>query len=378
MTTIKYIGFYTKDKDHGTRHGSIAATNKMDYICCAINDAGYNVNIISPSWIDDDRKGFHSQYTITESESKTITFAPSFGTKNRYLKKLTVIYSKIWLLLYLIQCIDKNEKVLVYHSPYLVNIILWIKNIKKINLILEVNEIYSDVKIFSNNIKKNEYKLFSLADSYIFATELLNEKLNAEKKHYAINYGTYRIQEEKKCKFADDKIHIVYAGIINKLKGSLMAVKTAAHLDNKYHIHIIGFGSNNDVIFTKKLIQQISKETTCKVTYDGLLNGEEYITFLQKCNIGLSTQSPEAAYNDTSFPSKVLSYLANGLRVVSIRIKAIEQSEIGNMIYFYEKDTPESIAKSIENIDFVAAYDSRKKIQELNKNFITRIKRLFS
>ncbi len=377
MKSIKYIGFYIKDINNFVRVGSIAATNKMDYISCAINAAGYEVNIVSPAWFSDDKRGYSKQYTIRESESKTITFAPSFSAASRLMRGIRVIYTYIWLFFYLLRNTKRNEDVFVYHSLFLIRPVLWAKAIIKFNLILEANEIYCDVMQYSKRINKLEYKMFLSADKYIFSTELLAEKLNKRNQPYAINYGTYLVEKNKKCKFNDGKIHIVYAGIIDNHKGGgAAAVAAAMYLDNNYHIHIIGFGNERNKKILLDMIEKTSKMTECKVTYDGLLKGEEYIRFLQKCEIGLSTQSPDAAYNETSFPSKVLSYLANGLRVVSIRIKAIEQSEIGNMMYFYDNDTPKDIAAAIKNINFTIEYDSRKKIQELNSNFVIRISKL--
>ena len=141
-------------------------------------------------------------------------------------------------------------------------------------------------------------------------------------------------------------------------------------------MHIIGFGNSKDTKTVTDLISEISKKTEATITYDGLLSGEEYIQFLQKCDIGLSTQIPEAAYNETSFPSKILSYMANGLRVVSIRIKAIEISEVGQAVYYYEEPNPESIANAIISIDLNKPHDSRELIRRLDVNFTENIKKL--
>ena len=61
----------------------------------------------------------------------------------------------------------------------------------------------------------------------------------------------------------------------------------------------------------------------------------------------MSTQNPAAAFNATSFPSKVLVYLSNGLKVVSIHIPAIAQSAVADNLYFYDVQTPEKIAEAI-------------------------------
>ena len=123
-------------------------------------------------------------------------------------------------------------------------------------------------------------------------------------------------------------------------------------------------------------IQQINRNSVAKVTYDGLLSGEEYIQFVQSCQVGFSTQQPEGAFNETSFPSKVLSYLANGLRVVSIRIEALERSKISSLLYYYDENTPEAIAEAVQNIDFSEEYDSRAVIQQLDQEFVKKVENI--
>ena len=119
----------------------------------------------------------------------------------------------------------------------------------------------------------------------------------------------------------------------------------------------------------KKHILEIDEKSKAHVIYDGLLSGEEYIRFIQSCDIGLSTQNPDAAFNATSFPSKILSYLSNGLRVVSIRIPAIEGSDVGDKLFYYDEQTPKQIADAILSVDMAQAYDSRSDIVDLSNKF---------
>ena len=118
------------------------------------------------------------------------------------------------------------------------------------------------------------------------------------------------------------------------------------------------------------IIDDISKKTEAKITYDGLLSGDEFTSFIQSCDIGFSTQNPDAAFNSTSFPSKILTYMVNGLRVVSVRIPAIEKSAVGKYMYYYDEQTPENIAKAVKNIVFTEEYDSRQCIRQLELNFV--------
>lgn len=373
MKTIKYIGFYPKDKDGFMRMGSLAAGNKMDYISSAINVAGYKVDIISPSWFSDNERKCSKKYIIKESSMKKVIFAPSFIANNRISRRIRAIFSQIWLFIFLLINTKNNENIIIYHSLFLIRPVLLAKRIRKFKIILETNEIYSDVKKYSNRIERVEYDMFSSADKYIFSTELLNEKLNKRNKAFAVNYGTYLVEEDRKSKFNDGKIHVVYAGIIDDEKGAVMAAAAAEYLGSNYHVHIIGFGRKKDIQKLNYLIDEISERTECTVTYDGLKAGEDYKDFIQKCDIGLSTQTPDAAYNETSFPSKVLSYLSNGLRVVSIKIKAIEKSRVGSLLYFYNINSPREIANAITNIDFSSPYDSREMLSKMNNLFIQEI-----
>ena len=55
--------------------------------------------------------------------------------------------------------------------------------------------------------------------------------------------------------------------------------------------------------------------------------------------------------------------------VVSVKIDAVENSLVGDMLYYYEKQTPEEIAGAIKSIDINSEYDSRKRITKLDRQF---------
>src|SRR5690606_100231 len=109
------------------------------------------------------------------------------------LINIFLIYIKF--LFYIIWKSKAGEKVIVYHSMWLIlPVVIFIK-IKKIRLILQVEEIYSDVHPLHKKFKKYELYFFGLADSFIFSTELLNSKVNMAKKPSIILYGSYKSYE---------------------------------------------------------------------------------------------------------------------------------------------------------------------------------------
>lgn len=371
---MKYISFYDSSDKEG-RSSCLAATNKINYICKSLVAIGKNVEIVSASMTSP--KGRFKGRTERIADGITLKMFPAFKWGNIFQKLWATMISAWILFFYFLIHVKRGETILVYHSLAYMRTLRVAKFIKRFRLVFEVEEIYGDV-IGSKKIKNKELRLFKKADAYIFPTQLLDDFVNVDKKPSAIIHGTYRVEKECGQPFDDGRIHVVYAGTFDPRKGGVQAAAAAAFLNSKYHVHILGFGSDKDTCALLKTIDDVSKKTECKVTYDGLKSGDDYIKFIQSCDIGLSTQNPDAAFNATSFPSKILSYMANGLRVVSIKIPAIEQSAIGKYMYYYDKQTPEEIAKAIMQVDLNDGYDSRKIISGLDEEFSSEIAELLN
>lgn len=372
MKKIFYMAYYNSTNSSERRNAVLSSVNKMNYICEALENNGYNTEIVSASGTTE--KKFCKSKKVKLTDKTTLKLFSSLPRLNRIVSVIDRVILKTKLFLYMIKNTNKDSIVMVYHSLGYMSIVKRLKKLKGFKLIIEAEEIYGDV-IGDEKTSQKEYNFFKIADGFIFPTELLSEKVNTEKKPEVIIYGTYHIEKELPKLFSDGKIHCVYAGTLDPRKGGAIAsAESALFLNENYHIHILGFGNEKEKAETLNTIDSISKKSKAKITYDGLLSGEEYIKFIQSCDIGLSTQNPNGKYNDTSFPSKILSYMANGLRVVSVRIPVVEESGIGKCVYYYDEQTPENIAKAIKSIDFSEEYDSRKTIGVLDKAFICDLK----
>lgn len=369
MKKIFYLGYYNLP-DSGTNF-VLAAVNKMNYICEAVEKAGYSTEIVSASGAVE--KKFCKSKKVKLTDKTTLKLFSSLPRLNRIVSVIDRVILKTKLFLYMVKNTNKDSIVMAYHSLGYMSLVKRLKKLKGFKLIIEAEEIYGDV-IGDEKTSQKEYDFFKIADGFIFPTELLSEKVNTKKKPEVIIYGTYHIEKEMPKLFSDGKIHCVYAGTLDPRKGGAAAVEAALFLNGDYHIHVLGFGNEKEKAEMLNIIDDISKKTEAKITYDGLLSGDEFTSFIQSCDIGFSTQSPDAAFNSTSFPSKILTYMVNGLRVVSIRIPAIEKSAVGKFMYYYDEQTPENIAKAIKSIDFSEEYDSRKAIGILDKAFICDLK----
>ena len=381
MKKIYYLGYFSDNDDENCRKTAPSADTKMKYIITTLKACGYDVEVIS-FCENDDRNSFfsiHTGYTKDVNDTKT-KFVTNYSSKYRIVRILGRVISHARIKKALMSvCSDPNSIIVVYHSLGLLYIIKFLNKIKH-KFILEMEEVYSDV-IKAQYLRKREISAVKTASAFIFPTKCLSEVINSNGMPEAIIHGTYQIEKNRNIKLfskadvnTDEHIiHCVYAGTLDPLKGGFDAAAAAEYLPKNYHIHILGFGSDFDIQKMKKYIADISERANAKVTYDGLLLGEEYIRFIQSCDIGLSTQDPNAAFNGTSFPSKILSYMANGLQVVSIRIPAIETSAIGNSVTYYDEQTPTSIANAIMKVDLSNVKDNREIIKELDNRFKNEI-----
>lgn len=373
MSKIVYVCYYSTEKN--PRHISPAGVTLGGYVIDSISRLGKALTVFSPA---QSITGCEIERQIEPLNDKaTAIFMKCFkkyGRKNLPMRFIQKIKRERELEKELDSLIENGDTVIVYHSLSLMNVITKLRKKKSFKLILQVAEIYADV-INKEHIKAKELKYFSVADKYIFSSNLLESELNAEKKPSAICLGTYKTPGVIANHPQDGTIHILYAGTLDPRKVG-DAISVATDLDEKYHLHILGFGTDDQVKRIREEIDNAKLRTRCGITYDGCLLGEEYIKFVQSCHIGLSPQDPNASFNATSFPSKILVYLANGLRVVSVKIPAIENSPVGKAMYFYENCDSASIAEVIKSIDLNKDYDSKRLINDLDKEFVQNIDRL--
>ncbi|WP_422484801.1 hypothetical protein [Gudongella sp. DL1XJH-153] len=367
---VKYIAYYNDDKinPRENRNTFLAIKNKVDYICRALNRNGYEVEIVSPCWSNNDT-GYYKGRISRINEGVLLRNFFTIGSKGKTMKKIKQILSSIFLLKYLLFGIKKEDIVIVYHSISLIWPITIAKYIKKFDIILEVEEIYSDVWKGSANYEQ-EVKYIKKFEKYLFASDKLSV-LFAEKPSVVI-YGAYEaINVEKKENNFNDEINLVYAGSIDRVKGGAFnAIKSMRYLPNRYHLNILGFGEKTHIDEMIDLIEKLNLEMNRECcSFHGILVGDEYKKFMLNCDIGLNPQV-QGEYMNSAFPSKVLSYLSHHLNVVSTAIESITISKVANQINFSADDTPSSIAKAVMTVELDKAHSQLSVIETLDYEFV--------
>lgn len=360
---IYYLIHFDNKKN---RNVTPSAITKGKYVASALASCSSEVEIVSLAYPTKDSQ---DEVYYQVSENVICHLFKGKYSNNRIIRYIDhKLYDKK-IRKYLKQNVKKEDIIVVYHSLANMKLVKYIKKNVTDKIVYEVEEIYGDV-INDEKAKIKELKAFKNASSYIFSNDYLNTIINTKQLPYVTCYGTYEIPTLYKESFNDNLIHCLYAGTLAQNKGALNAINVAKYLPNNYLIHILGFGSEKDIADIKNAVNEVNNSYgTTKVIYEGLKMNEEYLKFIQKCQIGLCTQNIDAAFNTTSFPSKILSYMCNGLEVVGVNIAAIKNSKVGQYIQFYNVPDEKEIANAILNINLNNKTNNVDVVKELDKEF---------
>ena len=374
---INYICFFSEPEDKDILVSYPSVWSKIDYIKNVLIELGYTVDIISAAPIG--KCGFYKGHTIQISAQERHKYFTSFKLGKGIVYKLNIIYVYMQLMLYLLLK-PKDEYILVYHSLFYYRPIAFLNKIFKRKFILEIEDAYSSLGTSAKKYSEREWKYFSLASAYLTVNDIIADELHNDKDKI-ISYGRYEMPKLHEMKKHDERIRLIYAGVIEQeRKGAFLAVEAMNYLCDEYELYICGFGSEENIELLQKQIEQINNKLKRNaVVYLGYKSGEEYERILQDCDIALSTHvydDNNMSSADHTFPSKLLVYLGNGLRIVAQRLQVLERSQISDLIYFYEHPTAHEVAKTIMKINFNESYDGRNRIKELDDDFKRNLKSL--
>lgn len=368
--TIKFICQYhiPVENDEG-RTFTISSNDKASYIHDVLVRLGYTVEVVSPT----SAKKTSKSRKDWDRDNVLIISGFSLGWFNSITRALSRFSTMIWLFFYMLIHTKRHETVFIYHGVQNIPVYLMIKSLKKLRYVLEVEEVYSSLAAKSGWRARIEKKMIERADAYIFASEILEKECNKDKKPYAIAYGAYRLPVLTGIKQNDGKKHVVYAGLIRKDKVAFTSLRIAKYLPADYHVHIIGYGEPTDIDALKKELEEQNKTSLCQASYNGLKRGQEYLSFLQSCHIGVCPLVNDNVYQLACFPSKITSYLSNGLQVVTTENPVLRGSHYRPYLQFVTDDTPQAFAKAIEKCANTQISNPRECLSELDSNLVIAI-----
>lgn len=369
-----YVAFYDVRPDVSVRNISPAAVSKINYIAKCLLRSEIEVEIFSAAW--GKKPGAYSS-SLINTDGVPVLFPPNVNYYGPFSGILKAAVMNLWLLWQLLSKTRSGESVLVYHSLVVMPAIVIAKVLKSLEVALEVEELYTSVGRWGAVMRYIE-RLYvrKIGAWYMLSTEMLDSAVPISSPRIYI-YGSYdsaKLSRRHGVRL-QNRIRLLYAGIIDSQKlGAFNAVRAAAFLDNRYELHIVGFGDVDDLVLEIDRVNSLGK---CKVTYDGYMSGARFDEYCGGFDIGLSTQSSSGDYVSSSFPSKILTYLAYGMRVVSPHIDCVARSEIAHLVSYYYSDSPEEIAKSIMSVNIDEDVDCAGELNRLDNEFRRKLPLFF-
>lgn len=344
---IYYVGYFSLPSDSPKRYVSPAANTVFLYTLSVLcNEKRWRpITVVNNAVIDSNVGCCKTKQFLLNDV--TYLYRPCFYL-SRKIRTPKQFMAGFWLKKLLLKRCTKDDLLIVYHSLSYMKEIEQIKKKSHCKLILHVEEKYGEVNDRHQKAQKDELSFLDKADGYILSSEVLRDSIpNAKMKPNSIIYGSYEPIDSSflSYKFNDGKIHLLYSGTLDKTKrGADNAIAAMQYLDSRFVLHILS-GENPKRILSE--IDEISPKIKSTIIFEGAKLFEEYERFASKCDIGLSTQDQKASFNQSSFPSKILSYLRCGLKVVSCASVSVTSSALAHSLFLYKKDSPEEIAQEI-------------------------------
>lgn len=351
---VHYICLYTDPGLCASIFREPAECAKIEYLTGALKAAGFRVELFSTR-----STSVHGELvkpkTVMVDEDEVHRYLFSI-TGGRLVNRLNALLNALQTAAYVLLHVRAGEPVLLYHQYYYYGVFTFLKHIKRFTLVLEIEELHYTLM---HCRKEQELRFIGLADKYLLIQPGLLRKVNTKGRPYLVFYGDYRLPQTTGAAFSDKRIGVVYAGVIeSRRSAAFLACRAARYLDNRYRLHILGFGPQTEVQKLQALIEETNH--ICqdqRVVYHGEKSGEELSSFLNACRIGLSCHSylPQDSLSSAySFPSKITMYLSHNLWVVSPALKCVEDSPFRECVRFYRQDgtpeEPQRIAACIREI----------------------------
>lgn len=347
--------------------------SKIDYITQTVKETGREVNIVS---VAPARKGFFAGCRHRKDAQENHTYLPSVMFEQGILRKLSFLVNQILILCCLLKTVKKEDTLLVYHSLYNRVWLKLFKRLSRCDIVLQIEDVFSELTPENKRFQEEEWKLLRSMGKCICVNDLVYEKLDTVRQKI-VSYGSYLLPPEYDVE-PHDTVRLVYAGVIEQeRKAAFLAIEAMCCLPEQYELSVLGFGKDEDLAAMTVLIENVNRRLGRQaVAYHGRLSGESYWRFLQSCDLALSTH----AYTEESlpsanhtFPSKVLTYLANGLCVVAQKLDVLQRSSISEFFSFYDTPVPEEIAKAICTVVKISSSNPRKRIEDLNEDFVKKM-----
>lgn len=197
---------------------------------------------------------------------------------------------------------------------------------------------------FGNAMKKKMLKLQGKCDSYVLFTKKMAARMMIEKKPYVVSEGfsDASIFDGVEVREKSQKKNLVYAGNLSRLYGIRSLVDGFMRTEGEQELHF--YGSGEDVAY----VQQCAEKDR-RIRYFGRVSREDALCALKRAHLIVINKPTADDYSNYSFSSKILECMVSGTPVLMTRVGGMPE-DYYPYFYFIDDETPQGIAKAIENV----------------------------
>lgn len=142
------------------------------------------------------------------------------------------------------------------------------------------------------------------------------------------------------------EIRFLYSGALDITRGMDLLLEALEHLPEEgWCLDITGYGILTDRVTRFAQDPRWRK----RVKYHHSLPQEDYARVVAAAHAGLNCQRASDPVSAVTFPSKVFTYLAAGLLVISSKAGAVEEI-CGNACFYYAEEAPQSLAGAMKEV----------------------------
>lgn len=373
LRRVHYIGWYITPQSWGIYNCVVAGMMKMRYVADQIQKAECDLHILS--LVDKQATGFYRSYK-EDYERTHIHYVGGVGGKNPLMGRINSIIKHLTFIFYVLFKTSQKDLIVLYHSYYYTKLLAKLQRFIKRDIVIEVEEIYGYNALGDMSWVDDEIAQIKKFKTFTCVNDGIPQILGLKPEDYVVIYGSAVFPKRTVERFNDEKIHVVYSGTLDYRKmGGPMALEVARLLSSKYMLHVTGYArKSEDEVAIKKRIAEINTELgEERIRYEGFLSEEDLDKLLFSCHIGLSPNVLRPNFANSTFPSKIVSYMCHDLALV-ISYATAYDFPISEGWVFYHEQTPECIAEAVMKAEVKPIGYYVPRLEKMNENVITFFK----
>jgi len=271
------------------------------------------------------RKGWQKR---KKSSNGNHIFVWLMNLNRRFLHDISFSLALFFFLLFRVK---SNDCILVYNfTPRVALPIILLKSLKKFNLIIELEEVYSEIADYKR-LGMFESHGFKLADGFILASRTMISLIG--EKPFVISAGYYEreLEETPSDKIIERDLaepFLLYSGRIDGFGGVFDLIREFR--SSSLEVPLVITGSGDRMAKIKQLVKNDER-----IQYLGNITRSKLLSLVLKNCICINPMNPMLDYAEFSFPSKIIWWLAQGKIVLSTPCPSVINSDVRNYIRFF-------------------------------------------